>query len=584
MRSVSTIWPSIPPIERSRKRAIIDAQTRSAFEGSSPWFFWAFVAYLLFAPLYKAGNRPFPLLVLELGAVGFLFIVFALPKPLPSLPRSLAWALAIAVMYPLVQLIPLPEWLWRALPGHGEYVSAMDRFGASAIAAGLAHPTHTLSMVPYWTEQGWLATLPPLACLFCTLRLRSTQLLQLLIIMPAFAAAEAILGLLQAGVGSSAAVYRAPETINFPGRTFGTFVDPNHFAAFLALNLVLIVGWLAYLRHPESALHREPVDGHDQREARIFGQRSLLLAAALMLLLCLILTWSRAGIATALVGLVAISLLLAHSRGGMRLAWILVLGVAGMAAILAVLVGISPFVHRFDPGQLAENMQSRWLMTTTTLRAAIEFLPFGSGLSTLEDVFPRFQTGALSGDIDYAHNDYAQLLMEVGLAAPVMVGLAFFAYFRRMSELLRGNEFGGLASLQMTAGIALLPLILHSAFEFGLHIPSIAMWFATLVGILFHRGTVVTTPMTPEHKTRSARSADARLPPSSDNRLHGLKGPRMNRDRLCIRRPVYHGDGLLFSGGRVSLVGLWQRNRVGGCPIAWQANFDGSDLKQMRLR
>jgi hypothetical protein len=34
----------------------------------------------------------------------------------------------------------------------------------------------------------------------------------------------------------------------------------------------------------------------------------------------------------------------------------------------------------------------------------------------------------------------------------------------------------------------MLPMVLHSVFDFALHMPANAMWFSTLAGVMFHRG------------------------------------------------------------------------------------------------
>ena len=52
-------------------------------------FFCCFAAFLLLAPLYKAGNRPLPLLLLELAALGFLFAIVAVHRAPIALPRTL---------------------------------------------------------------------------------------------------------------------------------------------------------------------------------------------------------------------------------------------------------------------------------------------------------------------------------------------------------------------------------------------------------------------------------------------------------------------------------------------------------------
>jgi hypothetical protein len=37
----------------------------------------------------------------------------------------------------------------------------------------------------------------------------------------------------------------------------------------------------------------------------------------------------------------------------------------------------------------------------------------------------------------------------------------------------------------------MLPLILHSLFDFSLHMPANSLWFATLAGVVFHRGATM---------------------------------------------------------------------------------------------
>jgi hypothetical protein len=57
-----------------------------------------------------------------------------------------------------------------------------------------------------------------------------------------------------------------------------------------------------------------------------------------------------------------------------------------------------------------------------------------------------------------------------------------------MSQLLRRDAQRSFVVIQIAAGVGLLPIILHSMFDFALHMPSNAMWVATLAGVLFHPG------------------------------------------------------------------------------------------------
>ena len=95
----------------------------------------------------------------------------------------------------------------------------------------------------------------------------------------------------------------------------------------------------------------------------------------------------------------------------------------------------------------------------------------------------------MAGLVDYAHNDYAQAFLELGLAAPIIGALLLAAYGMRMVELLRRKGRRSFTLLQLAAGIGLLPMILHSLFDFGMHMPAVAMWFATLAGVMFKAGS-----------------------------------------------------------------------------------------------
>ena len=57
-----------------------------------------------------------------------------------------------------------------------------------------------------------------------------------------------------------------------------------------------------------------------------------------------------------------------------------------------------------------------------------------------------------------------------------------------MIELVRRGSDRSFTLLQMAAGVGLLPVVLHSAVDFSLHMPGNAVWFATLAGVMLHPG------------------------------------------------------------------------------------------------
>ena len=76
---------------------------------------------------------------------------------------ALWFCLAIAVL-PLVQLIPLPPWLWTALPNRQPSAEAFDIMGHAV-------PWMPISVSPHETWLSALSLLPPLAIFLGTLLL-----------------------------------------------------------------------------------------------------------------------------------------------------------------------------------------------------------------------------------------------------------------------------------------------------------------------------------------------------------------------------------------------------------------------------
>jgi O-antigen ligase len=129
--------------------------------------------------------------------------------------------------------------------------------------------------------------------------------------------------------------------------------------------------------------------------------------------------------------------------------------------------------------------EGRAQLASATMRAALEFLPLGSGLGTFADVFRRYQDGRLTGFIDHAHNDYAEAFLELGVAAAAAILLLAIAYAARWRRLMGARMSRTLGFLQVAAGFGMLAMILHGFFDFNFHIPANAICFSFLAGVFF---------------------------------------------------------------------------------------------------
>jgi len=438
---------------------------------------------LVFAPLLYGGNRPLPLLVLQLAAVALLAGTLASGQLRRHLDRPFLVALAVLAVAPLLQLVPLPESLWTMLPGRGFYAETLGAVGAEPAR-------RAWSLLPAATEAAWLFLLVPIAVFLATVASPEPVLRRLVLLFVAMAVAQALLGLAQFGTGSP--LVFVPVQGGSARNAVGTYSNYNHLAGLLEMALPVALALL--VSHLQRRPGGRPRQHHRSRLRRWLAQwfsgpvsfhRSALFAAAgVAILLGLVFTRSRTGVTLALVGILLSATLLARRAGVER-----GVGIVAMLAFgglwLAVEVGLAPVLARFAELDLLEN--TRWSIFAGTLAGAGEFFPFGAGFGTYEDVFRRFQPADVPLFVPYAHNDYLEWVFEGGLLG-LLLPLAFLVlYLRRWPRVWAGERWSELRFVQVAAGIALLLMGLHTATDFNLQIPANAVYFAFLAGVFFHR-------------------------------------------------------------------------------------------------
>jgi O-antigen ligase len=440
-------------------------------------------AVLVFAPLLYGGNRPLPLLILQLAAAALLAGALASGRWRRHLDWPFIVALGLLAAAPLLQLVPLAESAWNALPGRGFYAEMLAAVGAEP-------QRRAWSLLPAATESAWLYLLVPIAVFLATVASPDPVLRRLVLLFVTMAVAQALLGLAQFGTGSPLVI--VPVEGGGSRSAVGTYANYNHLAGLLEMALPLALALLV------AHLHRQP-SGRPRHHYRSrlrrwiaqwfsgsvsFHRSALFAAAGVAILLGLIFTRSRTGVTLGLVGILLSAAMLSRRAGVER-----GVGIVAMLAFvglwLAIEVGLAPVLARFAELDLLED--TRWSIFAGTLAGAGEFFPFGAGFGTYEDVFRRFQPADVPNFVTHAHNDYVEWLFEGGLLG-LLLPLAFLAlYLRQWPRVWSGGRWSDLRFMQVAAGIALLLMGLHTATDFNLQIPANAVYFAFLAGVFFHR-------------------------------------------------------------------------------------------------
>ena len=464
--------------------------------------FFLLAALLVFAPLIFGGKHPVPMLALQLMSLPLLAYLVWRPAFLKHLPRTFLFALGLLVVYPLLQWLPLPEALWRSLPGREVYAAAMDDFGSGQSAF------RAMSIVPGLTETAWLALLPPLAVFLVTVGLKEEELRRLVYLFLAMAAFQAALGLTQFGGGSGTVFRLNPSDIGSP---VGTYVNRNHLAGMLEMALPIVLGLIASRIGRGSGETRYAGRTWLKRVTRFLqrlprpNQAMLFSALFVLILLGIVFSRSRSGILISMFGIFLSALMYGQHIGGARSNSLVTLFTAvGLA--LAAIVGLAPVMDRFSAEDALED--ARWIVFVSSIKAAWEFFPFGSGLGTFPEVFWRFQPDSISQFVNHVHNDYIEFYFEAGLPALIVMLVFLVLYALRWPSLLRGAQWSTLAFMQVGAGIGLFLMGLHGLTDFNLHIPANAIYFGLLAGVFFHRGEA---PRRQEnHREKTARPARAK--------------------------------------------------------------------------
>ena len=252
--------------------------------------------------------------------------------------------------------------------------------------------------------------------------------------------------------------------MRYGGIPFGPYVNRNHFAGLM--ELVIPVSLVPL------------VMGKVRRERwLVVGLFAILPLGALFL------SASRGGIISLGVELAALALLLILRRGADR--HILAGGAVVLVAILMVSwLGVRQILDRFSSLQSSEvTVGKRASMRADTWRIFLDHPWKGTGLGTLQTVFPQYESLYDGKVVNHTHNDYLEGLAETGLLGGLccagFLGVLFFESIRRLPP--RNRAFA--ATVHLSGLVACVGFLVHSLVDFNLHIPGNVLLFFLLANL-----------------------------------------------------------------------------------------------------
>lgn len=447
------------------------------------WLLWL---PLPFGSVVSSARRPLVLVPLALCTVACLIRLYATRDRTNTAQPTRAWSIfgtgaLVFLAAGALQLVPLPPAAVDFLSPDANVIWS-SAVHVTALAGETARTTWPLSVDPRISA----AELLRLGALFATFMTAALLVRNharrrtLAFVLCAAALFEALYGLRQAAL-QKYEIWGWVNRLIFH-RVTGTFVNPNHFAHYIAIILPMALFLAASIWH-KSGTPDQPIAAR----IAILIERHVLLTAfaivtAVACLAGMLLAQSRGALLALATGLVGVAALLP----GRRIARVVFASVAGLALITALVLFLGPerTVGRF--AEVGEQAGGRRDTIAAAMRLWQRFSIVGSGHGTFQTVVSMEQDRDLGRIYNHAHNDYAEIGATAGtlgfvIAAVTLLGgavalarMTFGAGARELTWLRRAYQAAALASLSIAA--------VHALFDFNFFIPANPATLAAIVG------------------------------------------------------------------------------------------------------
>ena len=460
--------------------------------------FWGAALLLLWAPLPFGSNRPFAVCILIVWVallaavwifgwlIGVVRVGSALRKGAVPLALLAGWLLIITL-----QVIPLPLPLLKALSA-----GAAEAYAAQY--AGTARTLGYLSVEATATLR-YLGLSFALTAYFALLLLvvrdeaRLRVLCYTLVLSGTF---QAVLGIYLFFTGARYNLFFEEVMHGLHLYPSGTFINRNHFGAFLEISLGIGAGLMVSQFRPGGSMRT-----WKQRlrwlADLMLSPKARLRIFLIVMVIGLILTRSRMGNGALFAAILAGGAVgLAFSALPRRPLMVFLVSMIVLDVfVIGSWIGVDKVMERMkqttivttdkagggEPGAVAgDSFQERVGPGMGGLAALRDFPLFGTGGGTFYTAFPRYRPDRSTGFFDHAHLDYAEFASDGGMIGALLLAAFALATFAmslyvlktRLNPLYRGIAFG--------AFMGMVAIGLHASVEFMLQIPAVAFAFVTL--------------------------------------------------------------------------------------------------------
>ncbi|MER9200816.1 O-antigen ligase family protein [Mesorhizobium sp. M0933] len=374
--------------------------------------------------------------LIEVAAIVSAAVVFSRPGG-QRCPQSVLWLLIFAVALVVLQIVPLPVAIFNGLRPNlllGYPWAGETQFRFISVGVG-----RTIECLLY---------LLGVAVFFLAVsRLRAEQVSALLPFFFTGVICNGLAGAIQYSLSDDIAIVGLlPFTINA-----GLFANVNHFSALLFVSIPFVVYYGLFRGHLLSGS-----------------------VALIILLLLLLAAGSRAGVLIGLaITVLSVVFLSARSR-------------ASGLSVLLIFIGLSVYTMgawtKID-ADVVDPAFGRGEFARTTIDGIKENWTTGVGFGNFQKAYQIYEKENMIFEkfVNHAHNEYLEIVFEGGVLAMLLIAGYFVLLLASLVNVRRDP-------LQKAAFLSVSFLLIHSLVDYPLRTEALAMTFAYMNAIIFHKG------------------------------------------------------------------------------------------------
>jgi O-antigen ligase len=396
--------------------------------------FYGTFGLLMFAPLAFGAVEPWSIWILQAGA-GLLFMLWATRQVIVGELEIFRNPLFSPMLF-FAALVLL------------QLVTGRTAYRAESLSTGLLYCTYGVM------------TFLVVQCLR-----RTSQLRVLAKMFCIYGFAIAIFALLQ-GIASNGKLYWL-RTAQLGGWIYGPYVNHNHYAGLMEMltPIPLVISFTRGVQRPH---------------------RAMAAVAAAVMASTIFLSGSRGGMVAFAAQLVVLAAFLIKREKN----WNASLAFGGFLVIalgLLMWLGGGELLDRIATLHATTQAEisggTRLTIDRDALRMFAQKPLLGWGLGVFQEVYPRFRSFPTNFIVDKTHNDYLQLLVEMGTFGFAAVLWFLVTLYRHALKNLKTWPPDANAALTLAALIGISGILIHSFVDFNLQIPANAALFYVLCGV-----------------------------------------------------------------------------------------------------